>query len=187
MSADMVAAWAQVGTLVVILLSVAAALIQLRHIRAGNQLQALLSLEHDFRAPELQAALTYVQGRLPARLEDPEYRRELERVGFIDPAAHPEMITCNWLNEIGTLVKHGYVSENAFMDMFARLIVHCWKQVAPAIAIMRRTRGEAQYHDFEYLAHRAASWLEKNPQGAFPRPFARATLSDPWREVDRGP
>lgn len=185
MSADVIAAWAQVGTIIVILGSVAAALIQLRHIRAGNQLQALLSLERDFRAPELQAALSYVQERLPQRLEDPAYRRELETIGFVDPAGHPEMIACNWLNEMGTLVKRGYVSEDTFMDLFARLIVHCWRQVSPAIAIMRRTRGQGQYHDFEYLTGRASAWLKKNAQGTFPHNFPRIPLTDPWRESDR--
>ncbi len=183
-SADLLGAWAQVGTLIVIGASVIAALVQLRHIRAGNQLQALLSLERDFHAPELQAALSYVQTRLGERLEDLRYRRELERIGFVDPATHPEMIVCNWLNEMGTLVKRGLVSEATFMDLFARLIVHCWKVVSPAIAIMRRTRGQAQYHDFEYLAMRAARWLEINPQGVSPRSFARAPLPDRWREGD---
>jgi hypothetical protein len=178
-------AFAETGTLVVILASVLAALIQLRHIRAGNQLQALLSVEHDFRAPELQAALIYVQKTLPQRLEDPAYRRELERIGFVDTGAHPEMIACNWLNEMGTLVKHGLVSEDTFMDLFARLIVHCWGQVSPAVAIMRRRRGEFQYHDFEYLAARAAAWLKRNPRGMFPRAFSRAPLPDRWREIDR--
>ncbi len=182
------AAWlsalAETGTLVVISASVLAALIQLRHIRAGNQLQALLSVERDFRAPELQYALMYVQKTLPQRLEDPAYRRELEMIGFVDTAAHPEMTACNWLNEMGTLVKHGLVSEDTFMDLFARLIVHCWRQVAPAIAIMRRRRGEFQYHDFEYLAVRAAAWLERNPSGTFPHAFTRAPLPDRWREID---
>ncbi|MFZ0032224.1 MAG: hypothetical protein WAK84_10165 [Candidatus Cybelea sp.] len=182
---EWLSAIAESGTLVVILASVLAALIQLRHIRAGNQLQALLSLEHDFRAPELQSALTYIQKELPQRLEDPVYRRELETIGFVDPAAHPEMIACNWLNEMGTLVKHDLVSEATFMDLFARLIVHCWRQVAPAVAIMRRKRGEAQYHDFEFLAMRAADWLKRNPAGMFPQRFSRTPLPDPWREVDR--
>jgi hypothetical protein len=184
-NAALLGSLSEAATFVVILLSVVAALIQLRHIRAGNQLQALLSLEHDFRAPELQAALTYVQEHLPQRLEDPAYRRELQTIGFVDPAVHPEMIACNWLNEMGTLVKHSLVSEDTFMDLFGRLIVHCWRQVSPAIAIMRRTRGQAQYHDFEYLAMRAAVWLKRNPQGKFPQAFSRAPLPDRWRDVDR--
>ncbi|MBV8066386.1 MAG: hypothetical protein JO113_00305 [Candidatus Eremiobacteraeota bacterium] len=186
MSADMIAALAQVGTFIVVLGSVVAALIQLRHIRAGNQLQALLSLERDFRATALQSALSYVQEQLPQRLEDPEYRRQLETIGFVDPAVHPEMVACNWLNEMGTLVKRGYVSEDTFMDLFARLIVHCWREVSPAIAILRRKRGEGQYHDFEYLAIRASAWLRRNAQGTFPRAIPRAPLPDQWREIDRG-
>jgi hypothetical protein len=185
MSPEWLGALAETGTFVVICASVIAALVQLRHIRAGNQLQALLSLEHDFRAPELQAALTYVQERLAERLEDPAYRRQLEAIGFVDPALHPEMVACNWLNEMGTLVKRGLVSEDTFMDLFARLIVHCWRQVSPAIAIMRRARGPAQYHDFEYLADRAAEWLKRNPEGTSPRPFLRTPLPDRWRELDR--
>lgn len=182
---EWVSALAEAGTFIVICASVVAALVQLRHIRTGNQLQALLSLEHDFRGPELQAALRYVQEQLPQRLADPAYRRQLETIGFIDPATHPEMIACNWLNEMGTLVKRGLVSEDTFMDLFARLIVHCWKQIAPAVAIMRRTRGQAQYHDFEYLASRATEWLEKNPQGMSPRTFRRLTMPDRWLDEDR--
>ena len=87
---------------------------------------------------------------------------------------------------MGTLVKRGYVSEDTFMDLFARLIVHCWRQVSPAIAIMRRTRGQGQYHDFEYLSIRAAAWLRQNPQGTFPQAFARTPLPDRWREIDHG-
>jgi hypothetical protein len=185
MRAEWLGALAETGTFLVVLISVIAALVQLRHIRAGNQLQALLALERDFRAPELQAALSYVQEQLPERLEDPAYRRQLESIGFIDPALHPEMIACNWLNEMGTLVKRGLVSEDTFMDLFARLIVHCWKQVSPAIAIMRRSRGAAQYHDFEYLAARAGAWVRQNPEGMSPPAFLRTPLTDHWAEADR--
>ncbi len=180
----MVSALAESGTLVVICASVIAALIQLRHIRAGNQLQALLSLERDFRGGPMQSALRYLQEELPRKLEDPAYRRELETIGYIDPAMHPEMVACNWLNEMGTLVKRGLVSEDTFMDLFARLIAHCWRQIAPAVAIMRRTRGQSQYHDFEYLAQRAAAWLERNPEGMSPRDFVRVPIPDRWRDQD---
>jgi hypothetical protein len=184
MNAQLVGAWAEVITAVVIAGSVVAGLVQLRHMRAGNELEGLLRLERDFRDSQLQSALIYIQDCLPQRLEDPRYRRELETIGYIDPAVHPEMVVCNWLNKVGTLVKHGLVSEEPFMDIFARLIAYCWKEIAPAVAIMRRTRGEAQYHDLEFLAARAAAFLERNPGGTLPRSFARAPLADGWREAD---
>ena len=184
MGAEAISAWAALGTLVVIGASAIAALIQLRHMRAGNQLEALLSLERDFRTPELQAALSYIQADLAIRMEHPEYRSELETIGYIDTQEHPELLVCNWFNEIGTLVKHRLVSEYTFMDLFARLIVFCWKKVSPAIAVMRRSRGDFQYHDFEYLAARAQAWLAKFPQGYMPDSTKRLGVPDPWREAD---
>lgn len=182
---ETIAAWASLGTFLVIGASAIAALVQLRHMRAGNQLAALLALEHDFREPDLQEALSYVQERLPHRLEDFAYRHELETIGFVDAAKHPELQVCNWCNELGTLLKHQLVSEDPFMDLFARLVVHCWKHTSPAVAIMRRSRGEAQYHDFEFVAMRAAAWLERYPSGCFPSSLARVPLPDPWRDADR--
>jgi hypothetical protein len=184
MSSEMLGAVAAIGTFLVIGASAVAALIQLRHMRAGNQLQALLSLENDFRRHELQAAIRYAQEQLAQKLEGERYRRELEATGFVDSTAHPELIVCNWFNEIGTLVKHQLVAEAPFMDLFGRLIVHCWALVASAVAIMRRTRGAAQYQDFEYLAVRAAAWLDRYPQGTFPRGVVRESLPDRWHEID---
>ena len=184
MSAEWLGAWAALATLVVIGASAVAALIQLRHMRAGNQLEALLSLERDFRGPELQSALLFIQADLAKRLEEPAYRAELQTIGYIDTQEHPELVVCNWFNEIGTLVKHRLVSEYTFMDLFARLIVFCWKRVSPAIAIMRRSRGDFQYHDFEYLAARAQTWLDRYPNGYIPDSTQRLVLNDPWREAD---
>lgn len=184
MSPEAITAWATVGTTFVIGASAFAALIQLRHMRAGNQLEALLSLERDFRAPELQSALRYVQERLAERMEDPQYRAELATIGFIDTQAHPELIVCNWFNEIGALLKHGLVTEATFMDLFARLIRYCWRLLEPVVAVMRRSRGAYQYHDFEFLAMRAEAWLARNPHGIFPRRAERRVLADPWSAVD---
>lgn len=162
MSVNVIGAFASVGTFVILATAATAAFIQLQHIRADNQLQALLSLESDFRTAEMQAAICYIQERLADRMEDPRYRAELAGIGFIDTSIHPELIACNWFNEMGALVKNRLVTEDSFMDLFARLILFCWKNVAPAVAVMRRSRGDFQYHDFEYLALRAQSWLERH-------------------------
>ena len=180
----MLTAIAALGTFVVIGASAVAALIQLRHMRVSNQLEALLSLERDFRSEEIQYALRYVQSELPSQLENPSYRNDLAAIGFIDPRAHPEIVLCNWFSEIGTLLKHGLVTEPTFMDMFGRLIVYYWRHLEPVVAIMRRKRGDAQYHGFEFLAMRAKLWLERYPSGIYPKHAGRAVLRDPWREMD---
>lgn len=184
LNAEWVTALSTFGTVVVIGATAVAALVQLRHLRAANQLEALLSLERDFRAPELQAALRYVQEQLPKNLEDPVYRDELARLGFIDPDKHPELTLCNWFNAMGALLKYDLVSESTFMDLFGRLIAYYWKVLAPAVAVMRRNRGDAQYHDFEYLALRANTWLKEHPHGHFPAGSQRINIQDPWLQAD---
>lgn len=178
------AAWATVGTMFVIAASAIAALVQLRHMHASNQLEALLSVERDFRSPDVQAALRYAQEELPERLQDAGYRSELAELGFVDLDDHPELILCNWFNEMGALLKHHLVTQDAFMDLFARLIIYYWKSLGPVVAIMRRKRGDYQYHDFEYLAIRAQQWLALHPTGLFPSNVSRQHPLDPWREAD---
>jgi hypothetical protein len=184
MNAEYLTADATLATVVVIGASAIAALVQLRHMRASNQLQAVLSLESDFRSPEVQASLHYIQERLPQRLEDPDYRQELALIGYISIERHPELIACNWFTQMGTFLKHGLISEDMFMDLFARLIRYYWRALAPVVAIMRRSRGPSQYDEFEYLALRAIAWLDAHPQGEFPRGMKRESLPDPWVETD---
>lgn len=184
MSADVISTWVPVASLALVAGSVFAALVQLRHMRSSNQLEALLSVEETFRSNDMQSALKYMQLDMPDRLKDPQYRRDLFEIGFVDTDEHPELILCNWFNEMGVILKHDFVREDAFMDMFARLIVFCWKQLGPIVALMRRNRGDFQYHDFEYLAVRAQDWLKRNPHGVFPRKVPRDRPADPWREAD---
>ena len=183
-SAEFWTAVGSVGAFVVIAVSAAVAVVQLRHLRAGNQLQALLSVERDFHAPELQSALQYCQSQLSARMQDPSYRAELETIGFIDITKHPEMVACNWFNQMGTLVKNGLVQEDAFLDSFGRLVDHYWLLLAPMIAVLRRRRGASQYENFEYLAMRSKQWRRKHADGLYPRGAQRLPVRDPWAEAD---
>ncbi|HEY8314187.1 MAG TPA: hypothetical protein VIG51_08405 [Candidatus Baltobacteraceae bacterium] len=183
MTIELLNSAATVGTFVVIAASAIAALIQLRHMSAGNQLDAILSLERDFRGEAIQNALRYVQTELPEKLKSPAYRRELEIRGFIDSRVHVELDACNWFNTMGGLLKNGLVSERTFMDLFGRLIVYYWLALSPVIALMRRERGSVQYHDFEYLAVRAKLWLARNPDGRFPANTPREQLPDPFIET----
>jgi hypothetical protein len=184
MSVELVNTLAAVGTFIVIGATAVAAVIQLRHMRASNQLGALLSLQRDFHSEDLQESFRFVQGELVYKLRDPAFRAELERIGFIDARTHLEINVLNWFNELGTLLKNGLVEESAFLDLFSRLAVQYWEILAPAIAILRRRRGSAQYHSFEFLAIRARKWLSDHPQGSFPKGMSRIPLLDEWLDED---
>jgi hypothetical protein len=187
MPLETIGAIANVVTLFVVAISAFAAMRQLRHLRDSNQLQAILALVQDFQSERLQAALRYVQVELTAKLEDSAYRAELAKVGFVDPVAHPEMEACNWFNEMGTLVKNNLVDEDTFLDLFDRLVLYYWNLLAPAIAVLRRTRGDAQYESFEYLAAVAKRWQVRHPHGRFPSSVERLSMPDPWSERDAAP
>ncbi len=174
-----------VGAFVVIAVSAVLALVQLRHMRAGNELEALLSVQGTFQDPSLQEALRYAQFELPERMRDPAYRAALEQIGFVDQRAHPEMIACNWFNDVGTLVKNGLLSERLFLDLFARLVHHYWRLLEPTVAVLRRRRGADQYESFEYLAMRSRRWREQHPGGTYPTGAERLPVPDPWAEEDR--
>ncbi len=173
-----------VGTFVVIGASAIAAVFQLRHARTSNHLDAVLALERDFNSPDLQQSLCYVQFELAKKLKDRAFRAELESIGFVDPRMHLEMNVLNWFNQIGTLLKNGLIEENAFLDQFARLIDQYWQLLAPAISILRRRRGRAQYENFEYLASRSRHWQSTHLTRPFPNRTPRMPLEDPWLAED---
>lgn len=184
MNPELLTAFATVGSVLVIGASAAAALIQLRHMRASNELEAMLSLQRDFQSPPVQSALHYVQQQLPGHLQEEQFRDELAAIGFISVERHPELLACNWFTQMGTFLKHGLIGESTLMDLYARLVRYYWNALAPAIAIMRRKRGDGQYSEFEFLALRATVWLEEHEDGVFPRAMKRTPLGDPWREID---
>ncbi len=184
MSLELVNLLVAAGTFVVIGASATAALIQLRHLRASNELDALLDLERQFHDPELQRAFRFVQGELHEKLRDRGFRSELERIGFIDTNVHPEIYVLNWFSTIGAVLKHALVDEATFMELFGRLAAQYWELLAPVIALVRRRRGSAQFHNFEYLAIRARKWVSDHPDGFFPRGIPRIPIVDEWRDVD---
>ena len=181
MSYELLNLLVQLGTLAVFSATALAALVQIRHLRASNELDAFLHLNNALRQPALREAFRYVQTHLAEKLEDPAYRADLAHVGFIDARAHPEMDACNWFDEVGTLVKYGLIDERTFLDLFARLAIYYWARLEPAIVVVRRERGPGQYENFEYLAVLAERWRAKHPHGDYPSAVPRKTLVDPWR------
>ncbi len=177
--------YANLGTFLLLLASVVAAAISLHHAAAFNQISAVISMERDLRGDDMQEALRFVQAELPYKLRDDQFRGELDALGFIDNRVHLEIVACQWFNAVGTLLKNNLVDEGAWMDLFARLTIAYWDGLEPAIAIMRRRRGDWQFANFEYMAVRAREWLRKYPHGTYPRHTSRAKVTDKWLAQDR--
>ena len=183
---DTINATAQVGTLLVLLGTAIAALVQIRHLRAGNELEALLQLADELESERMQTALRFVRFELDEALERPAYRRDLAELGFVDASVHPEMFACNWFDRVGSLVKLRLIDERTFLDLFARLTTYYWDHLAPVVALLRRERGIGQYENFEYLAALARAWKVHHPDGTYPKDIARLAIVDRFADRDRG-
>ena len=167
---------AAVGTFLVIAATAIAAVVQLRHLRAGNQLSSFMTIGRDFDRPEFLKILAYVRNELPAKMKDPRYRSEILAEGGYDRVNHPEAIVCGYFEQIGLLVKLGVAEERVFLDAFSPLIVSNWERLAPFISICRELSGPSAWENFEYVAARAYCWIEQHPNGTLPKTFRRLPL-----------
>ena len=182
MNWEEISALSTFGTLVVIAASAIAAVVQLRHMRSGNQINVSLGLMERWATPEYRGLLNYVSsGELDQKLKDPQYRKSLMRVPA-DRLAHPEIALLDFWENIGSLVKLGSMSETAFMDVASGQCISVWRRLTPVVAIMRRVRGPELYDGFEYLAARSMMWEAKHPNGTYPKATPHLPVVDEYLE-----
>lgn len=159
------------GTFLVITATAIAALIQLGHIRRGNQLPGLLSVLEVFQEPYIHDLVNFVREDLPARMRDPSFRESLEKIP-IDRRKHPELHLCEMYEEIGSYMRSGLIDEELFLRAHWYNVGLYWELLAPAIAIARQNRPYI-FENFEYLAVRAKLWKAAHPKGNYPSSLPR--------------
>ena len=74
MSLELINTLAALVTVSIVAATAIAALVQLRHLHAANQIHALLAVAEKLDSPEFTAALTTMNGGLEAALADQEFR-----------------------------------------------------------------------------------------------------------------
>lgn len=166
------------GTLAVIAATALAALVQLRHLRTSNQLNALVTVLQDWQKPELQAWVRFVREALPQRLKDPAYLREIDELQM-DREAHPWLHLCDYYEQFGAYVKYGFVDKTSYLDVGAYTVSDLYRTLEPAIERVRRARNNsAAYENFEYLAVIGLQWMGAHKNGAYPRGLPRFSEMD---------
>jgi hypothetical protein len=166
-------------TLLVVAGTAFAALRQIRQLRAQTTLAGLLKVLDDWRDPNFQRTLNYVRNDLQGKLRDPAFLEEFDHPP-LDRAKHPELEICEWYEQIGSYMKYGLLDEQVMMDVSSSSCNAIWQAVAPVIERMRRTRGDAIYENFEYMAARGVLFQRAHPDGCYPRGTPRlAALGGP--------
>jgi hypothetical protein len=155
------------ATLVIIAATAFAALRQIQHLRAQTTLAGLLKVLDTWRDPEFQRLLNYVRNELPARVREPGFLDDLD--GVFDRAKHPEVAILEWYEQIGSYMKYGLLDEQIMLDVSSSSCNTNWQLLAPVIERMRRTRGDALWENFEYMAARGVLYQRANAGGSYPR------------------
>lgn len=171
-------------TLLVIIGTAIAAFVQLRHMRASNQLQGLLTVIERVESANFNHLVDGARQVLRDNLSDPAYRRSIED-GTIDRTNNPWLNLCNSYEWVGSLVRQGLIEEEPIMDIYCDRIIAAWEITSPAIAIARRGRDASVLENFEYLYVRASGYVARHPNGMYPAHVPRAKVHDPWAEADK--
>lgn len=190
MSLEAVNTFATLGTFLVIAATAIAALIQLRHARSSNQIEALAEFREGTQDPEMRLAERFVLHDLREKLNDPGFRYQLANTEAMTADTQSSWSdirrVANFLENMGVLVKNGLADENMVLDIFSTLVLTLWERLKPVAAIRRQASGDnAIWENFEYLAVLSQDWEARYPNGTYPPGVRRIDLNYPWLEADR--
>ena len=183
MSLELINTLGTVITVLIVAAAAIAALVQLRHLRAGNQINAMLSIGEEFGAKRFSDAQTLVREQLEAALNDPlfrEYSVALDR-RHATPDVKPEYVELrtaanlvgNSYEELGILVKNGVVDQGIFLDRYSWVIAGNWTRLEKLLGLAREATGKvALWENFEYLAVLSEDWMRPSKRDL---PGANAT------------
>ena len=187
MSLELVNTLGTLLTVCIIAATAVAAMVQLRHLRAGNQITAMLAIGEELSAERFVATGRLLRSRLPALVDDPGFRAynaARDSRHQPDPKTNAEYeevrqalsTLCNAYEELGILVKNGVVDANLFLDRYCWVISGWWSLTEKAVADAREGTGKAAvWENFEYLAVLSQEWMRRHPS-TYPKSLPRMPL-----------
>jgi hypothetical protein len=174
MSLELANVLASMFTALVIAATAIAALGQLRHMRMGNQISALLALQSEFDTQEFRDAEVLVRQDLARMIEDESfciflvmYSRNKESVALRNDYVQLRQaatLIANTYENLGALVKNGIIDRRLFLDIYSWIVAGSWSQLEGFVAVGRASSGtDSIFENFEYIAAISREWLDTNP------------------------
>lgn len=174
MSIELLNTIASIGTFVVIGATAIAAVIQLRHLRANNQLEGLLDVLARVEDEQFNKWLTDTRRELPKLLADPEYVQSVLDNTFDRNVAWLQL--GNQYERVGSLLKYRLIPEEPFLDVYCMRAVRAWNTLLPILSLMRSEGDDSTWENFEYMYVRAKCWLARHEKGNYPSGIERADV-----------
>jgi hypothetical protein len=176
MSLELLNAAASAGTFLVIGATAIAAVIQLRHMRANNQLQGLLDVLARVEDETFNKWVTDTQRELPKLLADPAYVQSVVDNTFDRTAEWLQL--ANQYERVGSLLKYKLIPEEPFLDVYWARAMHAWQILLPFTSLIRTMRGDNSiWENFEYMYVRAKRFGERHANGNYPKGVPHAHVS----------
>lgn len=165
---------AALGTLLVIGATAIAAVIQLRHMRASNQLEGLLSVLARVEDANFNTWLTETQRQLPEMLANGAYVQSVIDNTFDRSVAWLQL--GNSYDWVGSLVKNRLIPVDAFLDVYSFRVIQAWELMIPIVVLARYPDSSGIWENFEYLYVQAQAWWTMHGGGNYPKHVPRAVL-----------
>lgn len=181
MSLELINTVVALTTTAVIAATAVAALAQLRHLRAGNQIAGFLTLREmlDDDAHQRATALLEREANIAA---DEDYRAYARAVFANVPTPGNErfrdvraavLMLANAFEVMGTLVRNGIVDRRLFMEQYCSTIVSQWQRLEAYIIAAREVQhDDGIWEDFEYLTVLSRDFIARYPS-AYPKDMPR--------------
>jgi len=137
---------AAIGTFVVIGTTAIAAVIQLRHMRASNQLEGLLTVLARVEDANFNRWLTETQHQIDDLLNDSDYVRSIIDNTFDRSVAWLQL--GNSYDWVGSLVKNRLIPIDAFLDVYNFRIIQAWELMEPITVLARFKTSDSVWENF---------------------------------------
>lgn len=185
-------AFAPLLTVIIVGATAVAALVQLKHLRAGNQINAMLAIGNELSSKVFSDAADLVRHGIRTAMEDARYRDYEVAMSLGRPAPEVDahyvelrratLVVGNGYEELGILVKRGVIDRDMFLDRYSFLILTSWKRLESVTALGRAAMGnDLAWENFEYIAVLAEDWMMKTEKtGTYPRGVRRMRLTSRW-------
>lgn len=177
MSADWVTAIATAGTFVVIAASAIAALMQLRHMRTGNQISAYNECRETMEGAEFREALAFIRNELPRRFADPATVAAVTASALQNEYSGIRLVA-NLFESMGLFVKAGMMDEKIACELWSGIVLASWQNLRPLTAALRARHGPGIWINFEYMAVLSEDFIRRFPGGGYPAGVRRMPLEE---------
>ena len=178
------------ATVAIVAATALAALIQLRHLRAGNQINAMLTIGEKFQSEEFAQALELASADLEALMEEPAFRDYNIAIATGSPTgnvpAHyvatrrAALLVGNTYEELGILIKNAIVDRDLFLDRYCGVAIRTWKRLEHFLAFIRELQeDQGIWETFEMVVVLSERYLHDHPT-TYPSGLPRIPVSNPW-------